>query len=742
MTFTKMHTNHLKFPLLDKVAIDIQSIKILQQILDENHDLKEILLTSSSEKDAIHEIKQWIKPFIDNNTHLKHYFNDPQEKELSFSELKWSDNALVRLMDYIQHSGRVFKDLNQKGEMVINNPIRQLWLAAKFGKGGANVDFFIDMLMLFRQIKGTYHQNLPDKYTLEEWMVRNPSGLDLEIVKIRKENRDRILRLIIRKIENGELKSKRYFFAPDMADQQKFDLALSWWADKNFHLRFAVRSPLLLNELLNFSLNAETMELLNRAYAKGIPFFVNLYYLSLLHTFEPEGAIGSDLAIRDYVLYSKQLIDEFGEIQAWEKEDKVVQGEPNAAGWILPDGNNVHRRYPEVAIMIPDTMGRSCGGLCVSCQRMYDFQSGRLNFQFDNLLPKESWPSKLQKIMQYFEKDNQLMDILITGGDALMSSDKSLQVILNAVYTMALRKRESNLSYPENEKKAEIKRIRLGTRLPVYLPQRITTELCQILYDFRKKALEAGIEHFVIQTHFESAMEITPESKAAIEKLSKTGWLITNQMVFTTAASRRGHTAKLRRSLNELGIVPYYTFTVKGYHENMHNFATNSRALQELTEEKSFGKIPSAEIAKIKDLFNDPININEKMKELRLDLRMPFLATDRTVLNMPGVGKSLTFRTIGLTRLGRRILEFKHDHTRKHSPIIHKMGKIVIIESKSINEYLDQLKNMGEDTNAYLSIFGYSIGETEPLPAFWKLSDFNESNTEKMNQFAQKEPES
>ncbi|PKP54233.1 MAG: KamA family protein [Bacteroidetes bacterium HGW-Bacteroidetes-1] len=737
-----MHTNHLKFPLLDKVAIDIQSLKILQQILDENHDIKEILLNSSSEKDAIHEIKQWIKPFIDVNTHLKNYFDDPKEKELSFSDLKWSDYALVRLMDYIQHSGRVFKDLNQKGEMVINNPIRQLWLAAKFGKGGANLDFFIDMLMLFRQIKGTYHQNLPDKNTLEEWMVGNPSGLDPEIVKIRKENRNRILRLIIRKIENGELKSKRYFFATEMTDQQKFDLALSWWADKNFHIRFAVRSPLLLNEMLNFSLNAETMVLLNRAYAKGIPFFVNLYYLSLLHTFEPEGAIGSDLAIRDYVLYSKQLIDEFGEIQAWEKEDKVVQGEPNAAGWILPDGNNVHRRYPEVAIMIPDTMGRSCGGLCVSCQRMYDFQSGRLNFQFDNLLPKESWPSKLQKIMQYFEKDNQLMDILITGGDALMSSDKSLQIILNAVYTMALRKRERNLSFPKNEKKAEIKRIRLGTRLPVYLPQRITAELCQILYDFRTKALKSGIEYFVIQTHFESAMEITPESKAAIEKLSQTGWMITNQMVFTTAASRRGHAAKLRKSLNDLGIVPYYTFSVKGFRENMHNFATNSRALQELTEEKSFGKIPSAEIAKIKDLFNDPININVKMKELRMDLRMPFLATDRTVLNMPGVGKSLTFRTIGLTRLGRRILEFEHDHTRKHSPIIHKMGKIVIIESKSINEYLDQLKNMGEDINAYLSIFGYSIGETEPLPAFWKLSDFNECNTEKMNQFAQKEPES
>ena len=159
------------------------------------------------------------------------------------------------------------------------------------------------------------------------------------------------------------------------------------------------------------------MYLLQRAKKIGMPFFVTPYYLSLLNINE-EGY--NDISIRSYILYSPELVETYGHIKAWEKEDIVKDGRPNAAGWLLPEGHNIHRRYPEVAILIPDTMGRACGGLCASCQRMYDFQSERLNFEFENLRPKESWEKKLKRLMDYFETDTQLRDILITGGDALM----------------------------------------------------------------------------------------------------------------------------------------------------------------------------------------------------------------------------------------------------------------------------------------------------------------------------------
>ena len=68
---------------------------------------------------------------------------------------------------------------------------------------------------------------------------------------------------------------------------------------------------------------------------------------------------------------------------------------------------------------------------------MYDFQSERLNFEFETLRPKESWDHKLRRLMNYFEEDTQLRDILITGGDALMSQNKTLRNILEAVCRMA-----------------------------------------------------------------------------------------------------------------------------------------------------------------------------------------------------------------------------------------------------------------------------------------------------------------
>ena len=194
------------------------------------------------------------------------------------------------------------------------------------------------------------------------------------------------------------------------------------------------------------------MYLLQRAKKIGMPFFVTPYYLSLLNINE-EGY--NDISIRSYILYSPELVETYGHIKAWEKEDIVKDGRPNAAGWLLPEGHNIHRRYPEVAILIPDTMGRACGGLCASCQRMYDFQSERLNFEFENLRPKESWEKKLKRLMDYFETDTQLRDILITGGDALMSQNKTLRNILEAVYRMAVRKRKANKNRPEGEKYAD-----------------------------------------------------------------------------------------------------------------------------------------------------------------------------------------------------------------------------------------------------------------------------------------------
>ena len=625
----------------------------------------------------------------------------------------------IRLL--IDYDGRQVGELSTGHQM----PVQTLTLLWRFLTGTLEnvemrTDLFIDLFYLFKRLGGL---ELPPlsmprvRSRTERW----PTGLDPEVAEIRAENRERMLHLLVQKIENRKSTPSRFRFTGEMTYEDKYRQVGIWWNDFRFHLAMAVKSPSELNRFLGNSLSAETMYLLSKARKKGMPFFATPYYLSLLDT----GGNGyDDEAIRSYILYSPQLVETYGNIRAWEKEDIVEAGKPNAAGWLLPDGHNIHRRYPEVAILIPDTMGRACGGLCASCQRMYDFQSERLNFEFESLRPKESWDHKLRRLMTYFEEDTQLRDILITGGDALMSQNKTLRNILEAVYRMACRKRRANQIRPDGEKYAELQRVRLGSRLPAYLPMRIDDELVGVLREFREKASAVGVRQFVIQTHFQSPLEVTPEAQEAIRKILSAGWIITNQLVYTVAASRRGHTTRLRQVLNSLGVLCYYTFSVKGFSENYAVFTPNSRSLQEQQEEKIYGRLTAEQAAELDAELDKGGDTAGRIRRFMRRHRLPFLATDRSVLNLPAIGKSMSFRLVGITEEGKRILRFDHDRTRRHSPIIDRMGEIYIVENKSLAAYLRQLGKMGEDAEDYASIWNYTHGQTEPRFSLYEYPDF------------------
>ncbi len=715
---------------IEKINIPPRSVVLLDRLMKENPELKSIISNSGTPQEANKKLYNWVYGWMENgHKDAIDYFLYKTRGREAYEALSWREVGAIRILDYINNAGKEFENLNKKIKKSVSDPIRLVWLAWHNGKGGGKPEFFWDMIHLFRQFTGSEKRIKPDKDQVLEWMSRHYTGLDKEIIDIREENKERILKIIIRDIEQGKIKSSRYSFPEGSSPKQKYEMALEWWQDHRFHLKFAVRTPELLNEMLDYSLDTDTMFLLEEAKQAGIPFFVNPYYLSLLNVNVPGSAMNADLAIRDYVLYSQELIDEFGSIVAWEKEDKVEPGKPNAAGWLLPNSYNIHRRYPEVAILIPDTVGRACGGLCVSCQRMYDFQNGRLNFNLSKLKPDETWREKLPWLMEYFESDSQLRDILITGGDAFMSSDNSIKQILDAVYRMALKKKENNEKMEDAHKYAEMLRVRLGTRLPVYIPYRITDGLLSVLVDFKKKASRIGLKQFIIQTHFVSPMEITPDVKEAVQKLNSAGWIVVNQMVFTAAASRRGYAAKLRQTLNSVGILPYYTFTVKGFMENYHNFATNERAIQEQSEEKRFGRVPEEEQETIKNIPSHAEDAVSSLEKIMKKHDLPFLSTDRNVMNLPGVGKSLTFRTIGITRRGRRILEFDHDSNRTHSPIINKMGKVHIIESKPVKHYIDQMKSMGDDPEDYKDVWGYSMGETETRAQVFEYPEYDFETT-------------
>ena len=646
-----------------------------------------------------------------------------QKIDAYLSDASWNAEGVRVVRRLLEYDGRVVHELSV-GEDVKVETLALLWrfLSGRIGEDEISPDFALELYHQFSRLHDG-PSGVPEKEDVLRWMRRWPDGLNEQVRAIREANKERIMALLVRKIEHRPASSGRYVFPEGCNEAEKLGWVRRWWGEARFHLSMAVKSAAELNRMLDGTLSGETLRIYQQAQEKGIPVFVTPYYLSLLN---PTGKGYDDAAIRSYVIYSSRLVETFGGIRAWEREDIVEEGKPNVAGWLLPGGHNIHRRYPEVAILIPDTMGRACGGLCASCQRMYDFQSRRLNFELEKLKPKENWNTRLRKLMDYFEHDTQIRDILITGGDALMSRNATLRNILDAVCKMAVRKRQANLSRPDGEKYAELQRVRLGTRLPVYLPMRVDDELLDILRDFRQKAVEAGITQLFVQTHFQSPLEVTPESREAIRRILSTGWAVTNQLVYNVAASRRGHTAKLRKVLNSLGVICYYTFTVKGFEENYEVFAPNARSLQESAEEKAWGRLaPEAEHDFLESLDGAP-NKAVAVRQFCAAHDVPFLATDRSVLNLPGIGKSMSFALVGVDAKGRRILRFDHDRTRRHSPIIDRVHEVYIRENKPVYRYLLQLQDMGEDMGEYETLWAYTEGETErrfpffeyPVPDF------------------------
>ena len=646
-----------------------------------------------------------------------------QKIDAYLSDASWNAEGVRVVRRLLEYDGRVIHELSV-GEDVKVETLALLWrfLSGRIGEDEISPDFALELYHQFSRLHDG-PSGVPEKEDVLRWMRRWPDGLNEQVRAIREANKERIMALLVRKIEHRPASSGRYVFPEGCSEAEKLGWVSRWWGEARFHLSMAVKSATELNRMLDGTLSGETLRIYQQAQEKGIPVFVTPYYLSLLN---PTGKGYDDAAIRSYVIYSSRLVETFGGIRAWEREDIVEEGKPNVAGWLLPGGHNIHRRYPEVAILIPDTMGRACGGLCASCQRMYDFQSRRLNFELEKLKPKENWNTRLRKLMDYFEHDTQIRDILITGGDALMSRNATLRNILDAVCKMAVRKRQANLSRPDGEKYAELQRVRLGTRLPVYLPMRVDDELLDILRDFRQKAVEAGITQLFVQTHFQSPLEVTPESREAIRRILSTGWAVTNQLVYNVAASRRGHTAKLRKVLNSLGVICYYTFTVKGFEENYEVFAPNARSLQESAEEKAWGRLaPEAEHDFLESLDGAP-NKAVAVRQFCAAHDVPFLATDRSVHNLPVIGKSMSFALVGVDAKGRRILRFDHDRTRRHSPIIDRVHEVYIRENKPVYRYLLQLQDMGEDMGEYETLWAYTEGETErrfpffeyPVPDF------------------------
>lgn len=189
----------------------------------------------------------------------------------------------------------------------------------------------------------------------------------------------------------------------------------------------------------------------------------------------------------------------------------------------------ITRRYPDRLII---KVTNICGMYCRFCQRR------RLIGEHDTHEPEE----KLEKAIDYVRRNKEIRDVLITGGDAFMLSDATMEWMLKELRSIE-----------------HVEIIRFGTRTPVTLPQRITDNLVDILKKYHP---------IYVNTHFNNPREITEEAKAACEKLANAGIPLGNQMVLLNGVNNDKYVVrKLNQALLTVRVKPYYIFhpkTVKG----------------------------------------------------------------------------------------------------------------------------------------------------------------------------------
>jgi lysine 2,3-aminomutase len=303
----------------------------------------------------------------------------------------------------------------------------------------------------------------------------------------------------------------------------------------------------------------------------------------------------------------------------------------------------ITRRYPNIVILKPVL---TCPQICVYCQRNWEIEDVD---SASAALPK----SKLEAALDWIKNTPEINEVLITGGDPLLLSDQKLEFIVAKVAA-----------------NPNIIRIRIGTRTPVTMPQRITETLVRGLARFHIP----GKREVVIITHFEHPYEITPQAMAAVQKFRRNEMEVYNQLVYTYYNSSKFEASFLRQQLRLIGVTPYYTFNTKGK-----------------SETREF-RVPIARL------------MQEQKEEARL---MPgTVRTDEIVFNVPGLGKNYLKASqhhdiISITPDGRRVYEF-HPWEKKLA-----LANTYVYKDVSIYDYLRRLKSDGQDISAYRTIWYY-----------------------------------
>jgi len=235
------------------------------------------------------------------------------------------------------------------------------------------------------------------------------------------------------------------------------------------------------------------------------PVSVTPYYFSLIDPFNSEDPI------------LKQAVPSFQEISMNDigYEDPLAEERESVVPGLV-------HRYPDRVLMVLTDI---CPMLCRHCTRKREWRHGgwvRTNEEIDAMIG-------------YIRGNKVVRDVVISGGDPLTLSTKRLESVI-----AKLRQID------------HVEIIRIGSRFPVVLPQRIDDELCEMLSKYGP---------IWLNTHFNHPREITPEAAKACDRLLRAGVPVNNQSVLLKGINDSVETQlKLCQGLLKIKVRPYYLY--------------------------------------------------------------------------------------------------------------------------------------------------------------------------------------
>jgi lysine 2,3-aminomutase len=277
------------------------------------------------------------------------------------------------------------------------------------------------------------------------------------------------------------------------------------WDDWRWQSQHAIRSVRQLRDLLSFSpAEAAALETLADKYKTAIP----PYYFSLIRPDDPADPIR---------IQSVPAAAELENPSGYELEDPLEEDKD------MPVPGLTHR-YPDRALI---AITHVCSMYCRFCTRKR------------KTMVRGGWESISEddeRMMDYVRTHPEIRDVIVSGGDPLTLPPGKLRFFL-----------ESLRDIPH------VDVIRIGTRVPVTLPQR--------LYDQDLINLLASAEKVWIQTHFNHAREVTPEAARVCKALLKAGMPVNNHTVLMKGVNDSLEAMRsLMRALLRIKVRPYYLF--------------------------------------------------------------------------------------------------------------------------------------------------------------------------------------